>query len=455
MKKKKQRGSTLVSYLFYTGYVLLIILYGAGMFFAYDWMNQKLAHFEAATQPAFRAEEVFTELFSQPDWDAMYDLAGIEDTKFEGKEAFLTYIEALVGDQPITFEPMEDAENHFRILANGAELGTFTLEDMAKPGAVVPDWQLGSLSIPLTRTQSVTLELQAGHTAYVNGIALDDSYTQEILSITAEDYLPAGTTEIRRIRQSVSGLLVAPQIIIADAEGNVREIRYEEDTGIFTEIPDKPEAMPQNLKDRAIAAGEAYCKYMGDQSNYRLLKYFASGTDAFREITSAEPWPQEADETAISRQSVSEYVRYAEDLFSARVKMTVTFTFEEEPSQRRSLDSIFFFQRGQNGWKVIAMTNEDITAQTRQVRLTFIHEETELLTTFCDSRIPHLYAPLITAPEGYMMIGWGEKVTAEDGSVRIDPIFTPSENGKITIPQDMDLRPMTLYPVWEEVPAAG
>ena len=455
MKKKKQRGSALVTGIFYTCYVLMIIAYGAGMFFLYDWMNLKLAHFEASAQPAFRAEEIFDELFSEPDWNALYDQAGITDTKFEGKDTFLTYMESFVGDEPLTFEPIADSNDHdFRILKNDTELGSFTLLNMAKSSAIVPDWQLGAISFPLFREQHVTLEMQAGQIAYINGVALDDSYTQEILSITAEDYLPAGTKEIRRVRQTVSGLLVAPQIIIADESGNAREVRYDDETGIYMEIPDEPEAMPQKLKDRAIAAGEAYCNYMVDRSNFRLMKYFVSGTDAFREITASKPWSQEANNTIFTGKSVSDYVRYTDNLFSVRVRITMILTFEDAPAEKHTLDTVFFFQKRQDGWKVITMTNEDITRQTRQVRLTFMSGETELLTTFCDSAIPQFYAPLITDPDGRKLIGWGEKVVDNDGSVRIQTIFTPSENGKI-IPQDMELRPMTLYPVWEDTSAVG
>lgn len=459
MKKKhmKKRESLLVTCVFYTVYFLMLIGYFFGMYFFQGWLTDELAHYEASAQPAFRAGEIFQTLFAEPNWEELYETAEIADTRFEGKAAFLTYITAAAGDQTLTFaEIAGQEETHaFEILAAGQPIGAFTLADLADAGARIPDWQLGTLTFYLPRTQSVTVEKTDNHTVYVNGRPLEDSDTIEILSISAEEFLPAGTQGIRRVRQRVTDLLVAPEITILDENGNSLELRYQEDTGIYTEVPAETATIPKELKSRALAAVEAYCTYMVEQSNAQLLKYFASGTDTFWEVTSADPWPQGALETTFIRQSVSEYSRYADDLFSARVRTTLVLSFEDLRTEQHSVDATFFFENRQDGWKVIAMTNADIRNETRMVRLTYMSGETLLSTNFFDSRSTELYAPQITPPPGQILVGWAEKTAAEDGSTGLKLVFTPNEKGKITVPQDMELNPMTLYPLFEDAPAVG
>ena len=370
----------------------------------------------------------------------------------------MTYITAVIGDQALSYEEIpsdSDDDYLFRILAKDQILGTFTLVNQASRRAIIPDWHLGSLSFHLPRNQSVTVEKTDNHTVYVNGVPLDDSYSQEILSTAAENYLPAGTPGIRRVRQEVSGLLVAPEILILDQLGNPCSLTYVEETGIYREVPAEEAVISRELKDLAIAAGETYCTYMVERNNARLLKHFASGTDAFWSITTAAPWPQGALETEFIRPSVSDYVRYAEDLFSVRFQMTMVFTFDLLPEQQRTLDATFFFENRKGGWKVTAMTDGDITEETRRVRLTYQYNDVILSSVFCDSSTRELYAPQITPPTGQIFTGWAEKITASDGTTTLELIFTPNEKGKIIIPQDRILEPMTLYPLFEDIPAVG
>jgi hypothetical protein len=99
----KKKGPRLGSVIFYTLYFLFIFLFFVAVYFGLTWLQGWLVDYEAA-QPTTKSEEIFHQLFDDPDWGALYDAAGIADTEYEGKEAFVTYMEELVGDKELSYQ---------------------------------------------------------------------------------------------------------------------------------------------------------------------------------------------------------------------------------------------------------------------------------------------------------------------------------------------------------------
>lgn len=454
----KNSGNKTVTRIYYIAYVLLLIGYTVGMYFMHHWLTDRLVAFEAATQPAVKSEEVFQALFADPDWGQLYEDAGLTDTEFEGRDTFIAYMTSLVGDEELTYaEIPSQAENRkYEIRVNGQALGCFTLADQAAANATIPDWEFAEVSIQVEKNQRVSIVKLDGHTAYVNGYPLDDSYTVEIMSTVAEKYLPQGTLGIRRLRQEVSDLLMQPQVAIFDEDGNECAVSYDESTGIYTEIPATAEPISEGLEAQAIAAGEAYGEFLVNRSTAILSKHFLPGSQAYREITAMDPLTQGIPEISFTGQSLSEYTRYTEDLFSVRVKMTMEMTFRTEISlddedlesvqvikttETYPIDTLFFFENRKAGWMVTGMTDADITQATSRVRLSFLYDDVCLSTAFYDSADTTVYAPLISGSEGQMVSGWA----GNDGTI----VFTCYENGLLNIPEGTTLKPMTLYAVFE------
>ena len=100
--KPQKKGPHLDSIIFYTLYFLFIAIFAGGTFLGLNWLDNWLVDYEAA-QPTVKCQEVFDELFGAPDWGKLYDLAGIQDTAYEGKNAFVAYMTEKVGDNPLTF----------------------------------------------------------------------------------------------------------------------------------------------------------------------------------------------------------------------------------------------------------------------------------------------------------------------------------------------------------------
>ena len=71
-----------------------LLVYIAAFLLTVKWGYGKLINWveriEAAdAQPNIRRDEVFQDLFADPDWEALYALAGEEDTAYEGAAAYV------------------------------------------------------------------------------------------------------------------------------------------------------------------------------------------------------------------------------------------------------------------------------------------------------------------------------------------------------------------------------
>lgn len=94
----QRRGPRVGGIIFYTLYFLLIFVFCAGTWLATKWLQGWLVDFEAA-QPTVKSQEVFDQLFGNPDWAALYKSAGIQDTPYEGVDAYVAYMQEKTAGQ--------------------------------------------------------------------------------------------------------------------------------------------------------------------------------------------------------------------------------------------------------------------------------------------------------------------------------------------------------------------
>lgn len=468
-KPKKKKANRVISTIFYTLWFLLIIAFFGGMYFVRGWLVDWLVDFEAS-QPTTRSQEVFDEYFADPDWAQIYDLAGITSSAFEDKDDFVTYMENKLGGVELTYLETSAglSGDHKYNLKNGDEyIGYFTLtdknatdatestaqsaEELAEELTALPDWQLDVVSVSFTRNESVTIQKLDGHTAYINGVAVSEDYTTQIASTVAEDYLPEGTTGFRLIRQTVSGLLLTPEVTIMDEEGNPSTVVYDEATGIYTEQTEAT-TISEEEEQTVIDAAEAYGLFMIEKAGAaNLAKTWKSSTDIYEEITTLARWFSGASDYEFADEKVYNYVRYTEKLFSARVAYTLNVTRKNGTVKEYELDTTLFFEKQKSGkWMVIDMTNVDVQEQIAEVRITFLDESGNIVSTdFVKDDATELYAPVLTVPAGKQFAGWFQETVDASGTKTLSLVFTPDESGLITIPHGTELEPLVLQPVFE------
>lgn len=466
-KSKKKKGNKYITTIFYTLWFLLIIGFFGAMHFALDIVEDFLVKYEAS-QPTTISQAVFEKHFQNPNWSEIYDKAGIESTQFEDKDDFVTYMnEKYAG---VTFTYMETSAGlsggHKYNLKNGEEtIGYFTLTDknagaatggLAEELTQLPDWVLDKVSVSFTRNESVTIQKIDGHTAYVNGIAVGDDFTTQIASTVAEEYLPAGTTGFRLIRQTITGLLLEPEVTILDENGNPSTVIYDENTGIYTEFT---EATTISLEEKEIVikAAEDYGLFMIEKAGSgNLSKTWKSTTDSYKNITKLERWFSGCKDFEFVNHEVTDYVRYNDKLFSARVKYSLNVTRKDDTIKEFKLDTTLFFEKQKSGkWMCIEMTNRDVQEQIAEVRITFLDASGNVISTeFVKDNAPELYAPVLTIPEGKVLDGWYLETVDASGTKTLTLAFRSDESGYIEIPDGTELIPMVLQPVFEDASLA-
>lgn len=453
-EQKKGKKGTIIFYSIYGAFVLAVVIAIAALISPLkDW----LVNYEAS-QPDTMRQQVYNEHFAKPDWGKLYDLAGIEDTAFEGKEAFVAYMNAKVAGASDPVLACEETSaglsgNHKYLLKlDGKKIATFTLEPTGENSDAVTGWKFGGVEFFFTREQSITVEKAPGQTVYVNGIALDDKYTVRTVTTKVEDYLPEGVHGYRAEQQTVTGLLVAPQVTLKDENGQDVALVADPETGIL-----KPEHLgvsqqiPQEHKDAAIKAAKNYSLFaIRKISTYELSQSFDPNSELYKGAVNSLAFLKKiASYTFRDDLSVEDYYYYGDDFFSARVSLTLDIVTANGYETHYDSNMTYFFRKNSQGkfW-VVSGTNTSTTDRVEMVRLDFVNGETELESIMINSTATTLTTPKVEVPEGQVFKGWAIKSIDQNGNTKMEIRFTPDENGNASVTPDTKLEPMTLYAVF-------
>ena len=453
MPEKRRKGPRLGGVIFYTLYFMFILVFFVATFFGLQWLQGWLTDYQAA-QPTTKSQEVFERLFSHPDWSALYDAAGIEDTPYEGKDQFVAYMENKVGDSQLTFKETSaglSGDKKYLVFLGDEKIASFTLSGQTAAITDIPDWELSGVELFFDRSETFYIKNTDGHTVEVNGVPLDDSHVIQIATTAAAERLPIGITGVSICTQEISDLMATPTVTIFDESGKAMEVSYDAETHTFTEQT-QANTISDDEKEAALNAAKTYCLFMIEKaSRADIAKYFDTSSEAYSVITnlSGNLWMQGNNGYRFTKEEVSDYARYSDDLFSARVALTLNVTRTDGTTKDYDYDQTLFFRKQDTGkWLAYEATNADVNAPVGKVRLTFMNGDTVLSSDFVKTDATELDTPLVSAPEGKVFIGW-YRIDKYDNGTTYTMVFDPDENGHVTIPNGTTLEPMTLYALFE------
>ncbi len=435
--------------IFYSIYFVCIGLFLAGTVCAACWLYGWLERYEAS-QPTAKCQEVFDELFASPDWAAVYDLSRTEDTLFENRDTYAAYMAEKVGDTALTLTETSaglSGDKKYILRMGEEKLLSFTLTGREGEAGITL-WELGEIVLLTDRTASVYVLKNAEDTVYINGVALEEAYTVRRMETVAEEYLPEGIHGRRQELQCVEGLLAEPLVQIYNAQGEEQAVHYDAAQGIYLEEVLKEE-MPESDRQAALAIAEGYCEYMIGAAG-GLSKLFDPDTEIYRTIRKNESWMQNYVSYSFEDEKADGYCRYSDTLFGANVQLSLHVTRNNGTVKEYGLDVSFLFERQPDGGCLaVNMTNRDMTQPVEQVRLVYCREGEVLADEFVDTSARHLTTPLVEAPAGKQFLGWMKETREESGKTSRVLMFVPDETGSVHLPEDYELTPMTLYPLFE------
>ena len=468
--KKQKKGPRLGSVIFYTLYFLFILLFALATYLGLRWIHGFLSDYEAA-QPTYKAEQVFQQLFTDPDWGALYVSAGAKDSAYEGKDEFVAYMEEKIGDSKLTY--METAAGlsgkKYVVRLGDEKVATFSLVDKNKVSSSlslqnlenitdIPDWQLERVEVFFERTGSYRIVKMDGHTAYINGVALDDSFTIMEATTIAEEYLPEGLTGVSLCTQEVTGLMEQPEVTVLDEKGAQLEVTYDEATRTFT-TRTEVNTMAEEQKEVAIEAAKVNALWMIEEIKDRgkVAKYYDSASKPYNDIvTLGELWMQGHAGYTFKNETVDKFAAYGSEMFSIYVSLDLDVTRKDGTVKTHDFAKTLFFKKMNGSWKVVAWTNVDVSQPVGKVRLTFMNGADQLTSELVSNNLKELVTPMIPAPEGKVFSGWYRETINDDGSITQTVMFEPDPNtGKVALPEGTVLEPMVLYALFEDADAAA
>ncbi len=477
--KPQKKGPRLGGVIFYTLYFMFILVFFLGTYIGLNWLNGWLSDYEAS-QPTVKAEQVFQQLFTNPDWASLYDAADVEDTPYEGKNEYVAHMEEKVGDSKLTYLETSaglSGGKKYVVRLGDEKVATFTLEDrnnVSDPSlenlediGKIADWQLAGVEVFFQRTGSYRIVKTNGHRTLVNGVELDDSFTIQIATTKAEEYLPAGTTGISMVTQEVNGFFAQPTVSIFDDKGDEMQVTYDADTRTFTERTSS-NTITAEQEEAIRGAAQTYCLWMIKEVTNRatVAKYFDPSSDTYSSIVrTTELWMQDHNGYSFNDIKISDFTLYNDNLFSARISMSLDVVRSSSAIVSSTDDTIkkypyaqsMFFQKNDKGnWLCIQATNKDISEPVGKVRLTFMVDDTEVFSNMFQTDATELITPTLSnIPEGMVFSGWARKDVDEKGVITWNVVFQPDESGHVTIPEGNTLTPMTLYALYEDADAVA
>ena len=476
--KKQKKGPRVGSVIFYTVYFLFILAFFGATYLGLSWLHGWLSDFEAA-QPTLKAEQVFQEVFTDPDWGALYESAGAKDSPYEGKEQYVAYMEEKVGDSKLTYMEtsagLDKTKKKFIVKLGDEKVATFTLTDRNKVGNIslgdltnlenikdmaddIPDWQLGAVEVFFERVGTYYIVKMGDHTASVNGVELDDSFTIQKATTVAEKYLPEGTYGFVTCIQQIDGLMEVPTVVITDKDGKEVEVTYDEATRTFT-AKTESNTISDEVNEIALEAAKAYSQWMIDELHDRavIAKYFDASSGAYsRIVKSTELWMQNHAGYQFANESVSNYARYSDDICSVQVKLDLVVTRTDGSTRTWEFNQSMFFRKNDAGkWLCFESTNVDISEPVGKVRLTFKQGDTLLTTDFYETDAKEVITPKLPVPEGQVFSGWVTISENEQGETVYNVEFQPGEDGTVKLPEGNTLKPMTLYALFQDASEAA
>lgn len=448
---RQARTSTKI---FYPALLVLLLLGMIGLSIMTISLKDWLVRYESS-QPDNKSQAVFTDLFLKPNWGRIFELSGEESTDQVNAASYATFMEEKVGDTPLTYIETSaglSGDKKFIVRAGSEKVATFTLTN-STPNEEISTWTLEDVEIFYTCDYSVNI-LTPGYRVKVNGIDLTQDHIVRTEVTRAEEYLPEGVHGERQCLMTVGGLMTEPTVEVVDLAGEPVDLEFDADTRTYhPSAPTAPELKADDTEYQALlSAAKTYCAYMIEEAKATdLALYFDDQSEIYKTVTAGDNWVQKNRGFDFSEETISSYYRYTNNLYSAKIQLTMNVTRTDGTVKTYDLDHTFFLERKGNGpWLVTNLINGDVQTRHTRVRLTYMVDGNVVASEMVDADNNTLTLPTVTPPEGKTFVGWFVEKESEDGKIVMELVFDPpGEDGQIHLPKNTELDPMILHARFE------
>lgn len=427
---------------------IVLVLLAAFCYIRFGLLRPWLTRFEAA-QPKHTSQEVFADLFSPADWGRVYDLAGLEAGLYGDREGFARSMEELTSGQELTLVETSaglSGARRYIVKAGGDSVAAFTLAGSeTEEGQTV--WQLDKVELLLGQTGTVSVRAPEGWSVRVNGVELEKDCVAQRVETAAERYLPEGVHGRRTVLwQTQTSAIRQAEVNVLDQDGRAAPVRYEDGCFVAGRSEEEPD---EEARTALLGAAKTYARFMiRESTSEQLRRYFDSESQIYDTIRKSEIWIKNTVGHSFENEEISEYCRYSQELFSARVRMDMNVKRTNGTLKGYHVDSTFFFRRTAAGWRAYEMTNVDVQREITHTRLIFMNGQEEAGRLFVSSEERSFTPPAVTAPAGKGFAGWAVREKSGD-SVTMTVRFRPGADGTASLSAGWVPEPLTLYAAFE------
>lgn len=439
---------------FYRTYFICTAVLLCALFILMIPLHNWLVRFET-TQPDHQSQQVYENLFAQPDWGKVYDLAKMEDSGFVDRDSYIRYMDGKVNaaqDKQIAYYETSaglSKDHKYIVELDGEKIATFMLTGSVNPKTDKTEWEMTGLELVVANNHSITVQRTPGQTVLVNGKEVDDTCVVRNISTKAEDYLPEGVHGLSLQELYVDGLMENPTVEVIDANGNPVPTVFHAEENKYTIDLTPSSAMTDAERDVILGAAKANALFaIRAVGTSELRKYFDSETQIYKDICNTPTFIQSFASYGFKESvtAVNDFYRYSDNLFSARVTLQLDITRKNGTVKSLDMNTTYIFTKNASGnFMVSNITNVDLQETVEQVRLTFNCYDEILETMMVDTTAETITLPQFDIAPGDTFLGWATKTVSDDGQVTMTILFEPGQTGAIPT----DLAPMTLYAVFE------
>ena len=435
---------------YFIGTAVLLCILLVLMIPLHNWLER----FET-TQPDHKIQQIYEDLFAQPDWAQIYDLAETENAGFADRDAYVRYMQGKVDaaqDKQITYYETSaglSKDHKYIVELDGERIATFMLTGSVDSKTNKTEWEMIDLQLVVDCSHSVTVQRLPGQTVLVNGKEVGDECIVRTISTKAEDYLPEGVHGFLLQELYVDGLMENPTVAVIDSNGNSVPTVFNEEENKYTLDLSTSSGMTDAERDVILGAAKANALFaIRAVGTSELRKYFDSETQIYKDICNTPTFIQSFASYSFKESvtAVSDFYRYSDDLFSARVTLQLDITRKNGTVKSLDMNTTYIFTKNAAGtFMVTNITNVDLQETVEQVRLQFECNNEILATMMVDTTAETITLPQFDIAPGNTFLGWATKTVSDDGQVTMTILFAPGQTGTIST----GLEPMTLYAVFE------
>lgn len=467
--QRRRKRTTTGTYLFYSIYVLVVLALFIAIAITMGALKNWIPTIIPNDQSAELSQAVFNQYFKEPDWAALYKTSYPDATEAEVTE-YVQKMDEYVAGRKLAFcatgESISGDKKYYSVYVDGIGLATFTLitNDL---GSTNPSWYFEGFTVEQFPKDPVKADgwnyhiiTVPGNTVTVNGKALTADDIIRTVTTKAEEYLPEGVDGYNLVEYRVAGLRKEPEVQIKDKSGKVLETTFDKESKTYTQVmPEAPTITSDDAEYQAVlGAAKVWAEYMIKGGTAGLKKYYDPNSQVYKDITSGEMFRQKFTSYSFHPEEITEYYRYSDTLFSAKIKLDCTVIRKADGYNKLfTVDSTYIFQYTGGKWMVYDLLNMEIQEQLEEVRLTYKDADGNVISNeFVDSSVKFLTTPDIEAPEGKVFAGWYAESVNEECNIVLTKTFVPDGNNSVNLTGNKEpLKSMILVPYFEDAKEAG